>query len=492
MTLAAVTPETPKIAGKLLDKDYPDPEAIEREIAALETRLRQDATQSRLARRLENLRRWLKSPVAPSPARLERLAGKLGRAVRRAILDEWRRRLDAELRTGLAGLLEMDQAPEWLLEPRQREVIEPLLGLSGATRELGLRLLRLRCGPPPWNLHDESENQGFLNRLRRLRVNPEPWINPPPPMDRTGKNGRAVRLSFETDPLEIFHMGGHFETCLSPGNFNFFSVFANAADVNKHVVYARDRRGQVVGRCLLAICESGRLLTFEAYCHDRKLGFREMVGELADNLARRMNTMTDRSGRVPCLVASNWYDDGPRDLCQRFAFLAEDSEFRRSLATMPRDDLAPRLEQLLAPLPLNAMTLPLIIELEELVDRPALVLSLIPHMEAGHSLPEGSWIRAALLAHKAGEGGFSHRVLRDRAVPYLMRMHRRHHWLDTSTLEALVELDPSTALRVLRRTRPMGVRADEQEGRPERRKLLTKAHEALGRAGRARRLREAK
>ena len=87
----------------------------------------------------------------------------------------------------------------------------------------------------------------------------------------TGSNGRNVVLAFEHDPLEIFQMGWHFSTCLSPGVFNFFSVFSNAADINKQVVYARDEQGRVVGRCLLALTEDGNLLTFEPYWRHRKV-----------------------------------------------------------------------------------------------------------------------------------------------------------------------------------------------------------------------------
>jgi hypothetical protein len=148
------------------------------------------------------------------------------------------------------------------------------------------------------------------------------------------------------------------------------------------------------------------------------------------------------------------------------------------------------LEAAFDPLPLNALTLPLVLDLSELGDRPALVLPLLPYIEASKGLADGAWLRAARLAHRAGASGFTHRVLRRRAVPYLLALHRRQDWLDIQTLDVLIDLEPSTALQVLRRTRPRGVRSDEAETAPERRALLARAHEALGRPVRARRLRK--
>jgi hypothetical protein len=56
-------------------------------------------------------------------------------------------------------------------------------------------------------------------------------------------------------------------------------------------------------------------------------------------------------------------------------------------------------------------------------------------------------------------------------------------------MQLLVELEPSAALQLLRRTRPRGVRRDEEETDPERRQLLAEAYQALGRPVQAQRLR---
>ena len=209
-----------------------------------------------------------------------------------------------------------------------------VLELTGRARELGLRLLRLRCGVPPWHLHDEAPNQQFLAHLGSLGIDPGPWLDPHVRAVYTASTGRKVHLAMERDPLEVLQMGAYFETCLSPGSFNFFSAVANATDVNKGVVFARDDAGRVIGRCLLAITEDGGLLTFRRYCHDPEAGFDRMVEDFATSLAPRMGTIVLQRGKVPDLVADAWYDDGAVDLCSRMPCLEDGSDLRMALPSI--------------------------------------------------------------------------------------------------------------------------------------------------------------
>ena len=97
-------------------------------------------------------------------------------------------------------------------------------------------------------------------------------------------------------------------------------------------------------------------------------------------------------------------------------------------------------------------------------------------------------MRAAHLAHLAGVHRFAHRVLRDVGVRHVLSTHRQFHRLDREAMTVLVELEPATALRVLRKTRAPGVGSDDDERLPERRRYLARAYELLGREARASRL----
>jgi hypothetical protein len=109
-------------------------------------------------------------------------------------------------------------------------------------------------------------------------------------------------------------MGTYFDTCLSAGECNSFSAVANACELNKRVVYATDGEGRIVGRKLVAIDETGRLLGFRTY-----VGLHDEAGNTAlfaafDSYVRAFAAacgleLADK-GTVPKLFVEGWYDDG--------------------------------------------------------------------------------------------------------------------------------------------------------------------------------------
>ena len=497
--LAGVADDAERIAGGVLGKDCPHPDDLRQEIAAIERKLAACQDQSELSRdqrelsmaflqqKLNNLRLRLRSPRLVSPVRLDRLRAKLEARTRRCLIESWQRRLNAELTAAFSRLLEADEVPAWMFEPPQLRVLESMTRLPGAFRSLGWRLFGARASSGPWNLVDDPANRAYLERVRECGVDVEPWLDPRP-RSCVGENGRKVELAVERDPLEVFQMGHHFRTCLSPRRFSFFSVFSVAADINKHVVYARDASRAVVGRCLLALDGQGRILTFHPYCHDAELGFDKMVGALVRELADQMKTSVVKRGTVACLVASRWYDDGPVDVCGRFAFLEEGSEFRESLSNLAgSDELAACLEKQFAPMPLNGHALSLVLELPEFDAHPDLIRSLLPRLDACEDLDDRTWMRAVRVAASAGESDFVGRALRRRGVRYGLRTRYRAE-LDGELMSMLVEHDPGAAIRLVRATRERGVRSDEDD-EEQRRSYLASAFERLGRPIRARRVR---
>jgi len=486
--LDAIVPDAQRLVENLLSAEFPNPDALAREAQAIESLLAARPDSAPLARRLANLHRRIEEPPSVSPVRLDHLDAKLRRTIRHRVLDAWQQDLQAQMGTNLARLLGVAEVPEWLRQPRHQEALTALLDLTPWARDLGLRLLRLRCGPPPWNLWDDPANRQYLERLRAMGIDPEPWLRPEA-VRETGRNERSVELSFEEDPLEILQMGAYFSTCLSPWGCNFFSAVVNAADVNKRVVFARDPSGRVVGRCLVAIADSGGLLAFEPYCHDPELGFREIIARHLEQLARRMKTAVVRHGAVARLVASDWYDDGPIDLCSQFPCLAEGSELRQALETIEPAALAAALGTSFAPVPLNALTIPLVLELPEVRARPELVLPLLPRIGRRQGFTLGSLQTAVELAHQAGASHLARRMILTDIVPAVRSFYRQTSEVDGRLLEMINRIDPSTCLRLLRETRPRTIRDDDQEKDPRRRALFADAFAALGRLEKARRFR---
>ncbi len=480
--LAALQEDAEARVARWLADDFPDPERLRREIGVLETRLQEvdEASAPPLRKRLETLKERLTSPAAPGPVRLQRLRGKLERAWGRAVLDRWEGSLDERLPDALRRLFGIEEAPAWLKEPLPLSLLAAATRLRGNHRALAYRLFRLRCEPPPWDLRDAPENRAFL--AERPEIDWRPWIDGVGTLAVQAANGRQLELTLEDDPLEIFRMGGHFQTCLSPGSINYFSVFANAADVNKRVLYARDEAGKVVGRCLLALTARTQLLVFEPYCHDTGAGFGQICADFAGELARRMGTRTTARGKVPALVASDWYDDGPRDLGGRFTMIEEGSPLRRRLATILPGELLDELRRGLKPSPLNEVTLPLVLQLPEIAQRPELAVPLLRPLAECRPLPEEAMMTASRLALRAGSAD----LVRHLFLRPLTALLRRDYRSDAA--EVLLALDPGRLLAAIRQTRDKWVHDWNDEIFGERLEHAAAALEALHRPRQARAL----
>jgi len=485
--LARLEPNAEQKAGRIFGQDFISPGALREEIESLERRIRILPEGPGLSKRLAALRSRLSSSAPLPPGRLLRLEKRLLGRIRRDVVRSWYRWLDEALLFHLKKTLDVTAVPPALADPALSPLLAAIMNLSHPYRKIGIELLRRRCGPRPWNLHDHPANLAFLERIRKKGIDPDPWIRPRT-VGFAGKEGEErLQLGFAEDPLEIFRMGAYFQTCLSPDGVNFYSVISNAADINKRVLFARDEAGRVAGRCLFALSDQGGILTFHPYCHDSSLGFPRVVACFASDLAARMKTAVVARGRVERLIAPKWYDDGPRDTGVRFAYLDEKSIFRARLGSMRPDEVLEAVTEAVGPLSLNALTLPAILMLPELEDKPELVIPLLTPLEKGGDVPAEIWLRAADLARQAERPDRARRIFLNRIAPYLAREMKIGN-LDDKALDLGLALDPSAVLRLFRQTRPRRVKSDDEEP-PDRRAFIARAHEALGRENRARRLR---
>jgi hypothetical protein len=443
--LAAADPDAERTARRRVAAVLPERAALEREAAALRARA---PLGPREARRLANLEARILAPRPLSRARLERLAGRLDAAAVVIGAARFEAALIEAAQARLTGRLGIEVLPGWNFDRMQRSILMGLVDLDPPDRALAGRLLRARTGPPPWDLRDDPVNKAFLARLRAIGIDPAPWLDDAPRVV-PGGDGRPVELAFCHDPLEVFAMGAHFGTCLSPDGGNFFSVITNAADVNKRVLYAR-RQGAVIGRCLLALTDAGHLLAFHPYAHDSKLDFDAVVRVFAVDLAARMGGHVASAGRVTTLLGSDWYDDGVQDLVGRFAQL-EDQAFARAAREVPPSGIVALLEKTLGR-GLDDLTLPVVLASTALRERPELILPLAPSLLALSTLPDETLIRAADMATRNGNLDLADRLLLGPATRSNLE-HGVWFWG-----QVLARRRPSFALARLHQTRPRGVR----------------------------------
>ncbi len=452
--LAAVDPDAERVAAKKLATDLPDPADLEREIAALRE-------SGKAPKRLASLEQRLANPTVPSPKRLANLAAKLEAAACEIALDRFVATGSAQVGERFVTTFGLPSWDAWTSaiadvagkpgsteSARLREILFALLELEPRDRALAGKLLHARCGPPPWDLRDEPANQKFLARMRAAKLDPAPWLDDQPRVV-TAKDGKPISLGFAADPLDVFAMGWHFDTCLSPRGGNFFSVVANAADINKRVLYAR-RDNKIVGRCLFALTDGLALIVFQQYCHDGGIDFTTLVKDFATDLATRIGTQVAPRGPVKTLLARDWYDDGARDLVGRFAGLGDDFDLR----TIAPEELVTRLRELLGRA-LDDVSLPIVVGHSTLKYQPRHLAPLVPFILAS----DASQLRldAARLAFDNEDFELADRLLgnHDHAI------HLEHHSYYWGSL--LAHLRPSITLGRLRRTRDRHVRSWEND-----------------------------
>ena len=491
--IAEVAADPRRLVSSILDTNFRNPKSLENEIEAIRVRLAADPDNATLAIRLQNLSARSGKPPQVSEARRRRLEEKLNRGLQSAVFDQFTAEADKQVRSLTGRLLPSEHLPPDVLSKENLELLAGLAQLKDPYQESGLKLVRKSFNLVDWEPNEESANRIFIEKLRTKGIDVQPWLSPPEIHSVTHpRSGTRLELEFAADSRAVMLMGYYFGTCLSPRNFNFFSAVANAVDVNKHVVYARGQRQMVVGRCLLALSDTGSVVAFHPYCHDRTFPFAEHVAKICSDLAGAMGTVVSHTDRVSPLVGPNWYDDGAFDL--GVSLSSASSPLRTAVATSGEENILQVLEKVLSPLGLNEQTLPPIVALPELLDRPELVRPLLPILDRFPDLPDDTQVRAAILAHRSGCGDFARQKIVECGPGYLLRQHRVYgdfmfDGFDGQVVKTLIAFNPTLVLRILRRTREPGVRNDEAECHSSRRHLLAAAHEQLGRTALATKLR---
>ncbi|MGB0717112.1 MAG: hypothetical protein ACPGXK_14630 [Phycisphaerae bacterium] len=469
---------------RLLKSVFFEPHRIAQEVEAILRLMRVRRDDPKLRTRLENLRKRKHADTRPDKALVRKALQRINRQIRHVVLHQWNVRIRETLSDSLAAFLGTDGDVDLLLADPHLSVLTHVWELEEhAVRKMAFKIYRRRTGSSSWNMNDAPPNRRFVDAMIKQGVHMLPWLEESPPSAWDAPNGQTYHVGFEADPLEVFQMGAPFGTCLSPGDFNFFSAITNAADVNKKVLYARDHRQQIVARCLFALSDAGGILTFHPYSHDTAMGFSSYVAETARNLANRMGTVAMDRGSVSALMVSDWYDDGPVDLCGRFPFLEGGSTFRKELLARPQIELRPLIRETFAPLPLNTLTLSLLLELSECEERPGIVCAVMPELEDVDDLTMRQWKTAIDCLEKAGERGSAINLIQRRIIPKFRRQRGDSTWA-TTILESIADIDPSSALRAIRATRDSNIRDDSEESVP-RQEILIKAYRNLGRRKKA-------
>ena len=166
--------------------------------------------------------------------------------------------------------------------------------------------------------HGEPAERHPANRAwlaRHPRIDASRWLQGTQLEREMG--GVRIRVQLEHDPLEVLRLGSYVGSCLGLGGGNEPGAAAAMLDVNKRVAYARDTRGRVLARQLLAINAAERLVCHEVYPVGTSVALQTLIRDFDLQLAAELGLkIAERSdaAAVECVVAQSWYDDGAWDL----------------------------------------------------------------------------------------------------------------------------------------------------------------------------------
>lgn len=473
LLLAGASDDAAAIARRITRAIFRDRQALQTELKAVD-KLVGGATGLRravLEKRKASIRRRIEVSSRIPDNKIRKMRQKIRLRAARELLRSVETQAEGALLVAAAGFLGIPAAaaPDWLLSERVMRFFGPIVELGPLERDLGRTLLRIRCGPPPWDMRDHPANQRFIRSMKRKGIDMHPWLEGIGTEECSKGPGRIL-LALEDDPLEVFEMGWHFQTCLSPGNLYFFSVLSNAADINKRVLYGRDPFGNVVGRRLICLADDGGIVAFHSYCHEKGIDFDGLSFRFLDRLAMAMKTRLVGGGIVSRLVASDWYDDVPVDIARQYEFLKDRSSFRKKLMKIDLDELPALLTHETGSPELKGPVASMMLALPEVGSRPELVPVLLGCIGGSSRarLPGDASLRAALLLERIGEGASAARLFSDRIEEMLLQQHRTHRWMNFHALSFLARNRPGPTLNLLKRTRLRGVRSFKDEKEAER------------------------
>lgn len=205
---------------------------------------------------------------------------------------------------------------EQIESPAVRHALAMIGEADENRRQLRRLLIAYFAGDREWRLR-HPETRAWL--ARHPRLDREAWLAGLTLRGQAEGLGEVI-LAVETDPLEALRAGTYVGSCLGRGGGLSWSAAAIVLDVNKHVVYARDARGSVVGRQLLAISEADELVCFTPYGASHAPALEPLFCDFDQTFSARLGLPVLARGdqgwryEVASILSRQWWDDVPWDL----------------------------------------------------------------------------------------------------------------------------------------------------------------------------------
>ncbi len=205
--------------------------------------------------------------------------------------------------------LESESVPHGRLDRKTRHALQVARSADDNRRVFRRFLKAFMAGHRDF-LRSHPKNMGWFERHPDLDM--DGWLAGPA-IDFDSSNGEVIRISMESDPLEALQLGTYVGSCLGLGGVNMYSAVAVVLDANKQVLYARDKKGKLLHRQLVAISKSGELVCFDLYPANASAAVEAAFRAYGVQLSEALSIPLLGAGEtyeVEELLANEWYDDG--------------------------------------------------------------------------------------------------------------------------------------------------------------------------------------
>lgn len=125
-----------------------------------------------------------------------------------------------------------------------------------------------------------------------------------------GRAASKITIVPEFNPLLVLEMGNKIRgSCLNVYGSNAWSTVVNAIEANKRVLWAKDERGNIIGRLLIAVDNNDQIVKFRVY-YATNLSLDQYFDDYLRKLAEKCGLdLNGKASDVSNLIAKRWYRD---------------------------------------------------------------------------------------------------------------------------------------------------------------------------------------
>jgi hypothetical protein len=126
----------------------------------------------------------------------------------------------------------------------------------------------------------------------------------------SSKYNSKIKICMEFNPMEILNMGNCVNgSCLATYGINYWSSMVNAYEINKKVLWAKNSKGEIIARLLIAVDKDKFIVRFPIY-YNTDIDLNKFFNKYLVSLAKDCNfSLNGNIDNIENLLFKQWYKD---------------------------------------------------------------------------------------------------------------------------------------------------------------------------------------